>query len=74
MGYPISLEGKVALVVGGAGGIGAATSKMLAQAGARIAVTHLDRPELANQAAGLIEPSPVPAIPLSPPMSPTHRR
>jgi 3-oxoacyl-[acyl-carrier protein] reductase len=58
MGYPISLEGKVALVVGGAGGIGAATSRMLAQAGARIAVTHLDRPETANQAASLIDTLP----------------
>ena len=58
MGYPISLEGKVALVVGGAGGIGAATSRMLAQAGARIAITHLDRPETANQAASLIDALP----------------
>jgi 3-oxoacyl-[acyl-carrier protein] reductase len=54
MGYPISLEGKVALVVGGAGGIGAATSRMLADAGAQVAVTHLDRPELASAAADLI--------------------
>ena len=54
MGYPISLEGRVALVVGGAGGIGAATSRMLADAGAQVAVTHLDRPELASAAADLI--------------------
>ena len=54
MGYPISLEGKVALVVGGAGGIGAATSRMLADAGAQVAITHLDRPELASAAADLI--------------------
>lgn len=54
MGYPISLEGKVALVVGGAGGIGAATSRMLADAGAQVAVTHLNRPELASAAADLI--------------------
>jgi 3-oxoacyl-[acyl-carrier protein] reductase len=54
MGYPISLESKVALVVGGAGGIGAATSRMLADAGAQVAVTHLDRPELASAAAVLI--------------------
>ena len=58
MGYPISLEGKVALVVGGAGGIGAATSRMLAEAGARIAVTHLDRPKPPMQAAGLIDALP----------------
>jgi 3-oxoacyl-[acyl-carrier protein] reductase len=54
MGYPISLEGRVALVVGGAGGIGAATSRMLADAGAQVAVTHLDRPDLASAAADLI--------------------
>jgi 3-oxoacyl-[acyl-carrier protein] reductase len=54
MGYRISLEGKVALVVGGAGGIGAATSRMLADAGAQVAITHLDRPELASAAADLI--------------------
>jgi 3-oxoacyl-[acyl-carrier protein] reductase len=54
MGYPISLKSKVALVVGGAGGIGAATSRMLADAGAQVAVTHLNRPELASTAADLI--------------------
>jgi NAD(P)-dependent dehydrogenase (short-subunit alcohol dehydrogenase family) len=37
-----SLTGKVALIVGGAGAIGAATSRLLAAAGATIAVTHLD--------------------------------
>jgi 3-oxoacyl-[acyl-carrier protein] reductase len=58
MSYPISLEGKVALVVGGAGGIGAATAKMLAEAGAQVAVTHLDRPEFANAAADLIRTLP----------------
>ncbi|HEV2605779.1 MAG TPA: SDR family oxidoreductase [Microvirga sp.] len=39
--YPRSLHGKVALVMGGAGAIGAATSRMLAAAGATIVVTHL---------------------------------
>lgn len=39
--FPRSLGGKVALVVGGAGAIGAATSRMLAAAGARVAITHL---------------------------------
>ena len=38
--YPRSLKGKVALVVGGAGAIGAATSRMLADAGAAVVVTH----------------------------------
>jgi 3-oxoacyl-[acyl-carrier protein] reductase len=40
MPYPISLEGKVALIVGGAGGIGQAAGRMFAEAGARVALTH----------------------------------
>jgi 3-oxoacyl-[acyl-carrier protein] reductase len=40
MPYPISLEGKVALVVGGAGGIGQAAGRMFAEAGAKVALTH----------------------------------
>jgi NAD(P)-dependent dehydrogenase (short-subunit alcohol dehydrogenase family) len=39
-GYPRSLAGKVALVMGGTGGIGAATSRMLAEAGATIVASH----------------------------------
>jgi 3-oxoacyl-[acyl-carrier protein] reductase len=39
--FPRSLAGKVALVAGGAGGIGAATSRMLASAGAIVIITHL---------------------------------
>lgn len=41
MAHPKSVEGAVALVVGGSGGIGAATAVMLAEAGARVVVTHL---------------------------------
>ncbi len=52
-GYPRSLHGKVALVVGGAGAIGAATSRILAAAGATIAVTHLDT-ERDTQAANAL--------------------
>jgi 3-oxoacyl-[acyl-carrier protein] reductase len=40
MSYPKTLESKVALVVGGSGGIGAAASRLLAQAGAQVAVTY----------------------------------
>ena len=40
MPYPLSLEGKVALVVGGSGGVGQATGRMFAQAGARVVLTH----------------------------------
>lgn len=52
--YPRSLDGKVALVVGGAGAIGAATSRMLAAAGATIAVTHLDTERDTQAAEALI--------------------
>ena len=38
--YPRSLNGKVALIIGGTGAIGAATARMLAAAGAQVAVTH----------------------------------
>ena len=40
MASGISLAGKVALVIGGAGGIGAATCAMLADEGARVVMTH----------------------------------
>lgn len=38
-----SVQGKVALVIGGSGGIGAATARMLAEGGARVAITHTPR-------------------------------
>jgi shikimate 5-dehydrogenase len=38
----LPLEGKVALVTGGAGGIGAVISRALAAAGARVVVTYRD--------------------------------
>jgi 3-oxoacyl-[acyl-carrier protein] reductase len=48
--YPHSLQGKVALVVGGAGGIGRATCRLLAQAGACCALTHRPGHEKAVEA------------------------
>ena len=38
-----SLGGRLALVVGGSGGIGAASARLLAEAGARVVVTHTAR-------------------------------
>jgi len=38
-----SLDGRLALVVGGSGGIGAASARLLAEAGARVVVTHTAR-------------------------------
>ena len=52
--YPRSLRGKVALVVGGAGAIGAAASRMLADAGAAVVVTHLATERDTAAAAGLV--------------------
>jgi 3-oxoacyl-[acyl-carrier protein] reductase len=43
MSYSKTLESKMALIVGGSGGIGAAASRLFADAGARVAVTY--RPE-----------------------------
>ena len=49
MSYPNTLGSKVALVVGGSGGIGAAASRLLAEAGAQVAVTY--RPDGQGEAA-----------------------
>lgn len=54
LSYPRSLHGKVALVVGGAGAIGAATSRMLTAAGATVAVSHLAAERDAAAASALI--------------------
>jgi 2-hydroxycyclohexanecarboxyl-CoA dehydrogenase len=48
------LEGRIALVTGGAGGIGAATSRRLAAEGARVAVTDLDL-DRAREVAGELD-------------------
>jgi 3-oxoacyl-[acyl-carrier protein] reductase len=52
--YPKSLNNKVALVLGGAGGIGTVVSRMLAEAGATIVVTHRPNADAAEAAAALV--------------------
>jgi 3-oxoacyl-[acyl-carrier protein] reductase len=50
---PNSLDGRLALIIGGSGSIGAATAELFAPAGAQIVVTHTSRP--AVSAAALAE-------------------
>ncbi len=47
----ISIEGRVALVTGGSRGIGAAIAKMMARAGARVAVTYAAKKKAAQRVA-----------------------
>src|SRR5437763_14347589 len=52
------LEGRSALVTGGASGIGAATVRRLAAEGARVAVADLD-PERARDVSGEVDGHPI---------------
>lgn len=52
------MEGKVVLVVGGAGSIGAAAAVRFAELGARIAITHRDSPTAASAAADVLQTLP----------------
>lgn len=58
MAYPISLKNKVALIIGGSGGIGAATANCFAGEGARVIVTHRDDAAKAATAGKLIDALP----------------
>jgi 3-oxoacyl-[acyl-carrier protein] reductase len=53
-----SLAGKAALVIGGAGGIGADSAKIIDEAGAKLALTHRPGKEAADRAAPLIKALP----------------
>jgi NAD(P)-dependent dehydrogenase (short-subunit alcohol dehydrogenase family) len=53
--YPQSLSGRVALVIGGVGGIGAATVRMLAAAGASTIIAYRPGEGAAAKAKSLIE-------------------
>ncbi len=48
---PIDLTGRNALITGGDSGLGAATAKSLAQAGARVAITYRYKPDAADKVA-----------------------
>jgi 3-oxoacyl-[acyl-carrier protein] reductase len=54
MTYPLSQQGKVVLVMGGAGGVGRSCARMFAQAGAHVAVTHRPGEEKAREAASFV--------------------
>lgn len=58
MTYPKDLSGKVALIIGGAGAIGAATAAMLAAAGATIVITHMPAAEFERSAAEIVSKLP----------------
>jgi 3-oxoacyl-[acyl-carrier protein] reductase len=53
-----SMKGKVVLVVGGAGSIGAVSARRFAELGARVAISHRDVPEEAAAAAAVVQSLP----------------
>ncbi len=53
-----SMDGKVVLVVGGAGSIGAVSARRFAELGARVAISHRDVPEEAASAAKVVQSLP----------------
>jgi len=53
-----SMDGKVVLVVGGAGSIGAVSARRFAELGALVAISHRDAPEEAAAAAKIVQSLP----------------
>ncbi|MEW6643765.1 MAG: SDR family oxidoreductase [Pseudomonadota bacterium] len=54
MSFPVSVKNKVVLIVGGAGGIGAAAARQFAELGARVVITHRPGADKAAEAAVLV--------------------
>jgi len=59
MSTPFRLIGRTALVTGGASGIGEATSRVLAGAGARVLIVDIDRPRAERLASELPDAAPL---------------
>ncbi|WP_051357305.1 SDR family NAD(P)-dependent oxidoreductase [Azorhizobium doebereinerae] len=58
MVFPLSIEDKVVLIVGGSGGVGAAAARMFAEAGAKVIITHRPTSDKAEAARLQIEALP----------------
>ena len=55
MSFPQSLQDKVVLITGGAGGIGAASARQFAAGGARVVITHRPAADKAAEAKAIVD-------------------